>query len=86
MVNSTYPRTDPPAPARPPAASLPHPLPRPAAGSLVPIRYLERSPVRVRGPVTGFLYEFSAAAPLVQVDTRDAERLLRTGFFSNGSG
>ena len=46
------------------------------------LRYLEKSPIRVRGPATGREYEFSAADPVRLVDARDAESLLRTRFFA----
>jgi hypothetical protein len=55
------------------AAYAPHPV--------VTLRYLERSPIAVRGPATGRYYEFSAAAPVKPVDPRDAAALLRTRFF-----
>jgi hypothetical protein len=45
------------------------------------IRYTEKSPIRVPGPVTGRRYEFSAAQPIQPVDARDAAVLLRTRFF-----
>jgi len=45
------------------------------------IRYQERSPILVRGNVTGNQYRFSGASPLVQVDSRDAPALLETRFF-----
>ncbi len=48
---------------------------------MVTLQYLENSPILVRGPVTGRLYEFSNAQPVQSVDLRDAETLLRTGFF-----
>ena len=48
--------------------------------SLVILRYLENSPILVRGP-TGRQYEFSGARPSQSVDARDAEALLRTRFF-----
>jgi hypothetical protein len=48
------------------------------------IRYIERSPVRVIGPVTGRPYNFSELSPVAWVDTRDAELLLRTRFFQAG--
>ena len=51
----------------------------PQAGSSV--RYLDKSPIRVRGLVTGMSYEFSGSHPVQQVDTRDAASLLNTRFF-----
>ena len=55
-------------------------------GQALPVRYLERSPVRVRGPVTGREYEFSAAHPVRAVDAQDAKPLLRTRFFTRAAG
>ena len=73
-----------PAPAAAPAvnnsprsASAPQPV-----WSSVGVRYLEKSPIRVRGPATGREYDFSAAHPVRSVDTRDAESLLHTRFFA----
>lgn len=47
----------------------------------VNLRYLGMSPIRVRGLATGWLYLFSAGRPVQRVDSRDAERLLRTRYF-----
>jgi hypothetical protein len=47
----------------------------------VTLHYLESSPIVARGPSTGRRYEFSKALPDQLVDSRDAEHLLRTGFF-----
>ena len=47
----------------------------------VSLRYLENSPIRVRGPVTGRQYGFSGSRPVQAVDPRDASALLRTPFF-----
>jgi hypothetical protein len=63
-----------------------------AAGSSVPaaetntsmtirVRYIEKSPVRVRGLVSGTCYEFSGASPVQDVDARDSASLLHTRFF-----
>lgn len=54
----------------------------PAGWSSVGLRYLEKSPIRVRGPVTGIQYEFSAVNAVRSVDIRDAESLLGTRFFA----
>jgi len=54
----------------------------PAGWSSVGLRYLERSPIRVRGPATGRQYEFSAVNSVLLVDARDAESLLNTRFFA----
>jgi hypothetical protein len=60
---------------------------RPAAGwSLQRLRYLERSPIRVRGSATGKDYEFSVANAVRLVDTRDADALLQTRFFVRADG
>jgi hypothetical protein len=48
---------------------------------MVEIRYVEQSPVVVRGPVTGRTYQFSSAAPIQKVHGSDAEALIRTRFF-----
>jgi len=54
----------------------------PAGWSSVGLRYLEKSPIRVRGPATGRQYEFSAVNSVQSVDARDAESLLNTRFFA----
>jgi hypothetical protein len=54
----------------------------PAGWSSVGLRYLEKSPIRVRGPATGRQYEFSAVNSIQAVDARDAESLLNTRFFA----
>ena len=51
------------------------------AGPGVPLRCRDRAPVRVRGPVTGRSYAFSAAQPVHVVDARDAQALMRTRLF-----
>jgi hypothetical protein len=53
--------------------------------SLVNLRYLEKSPILVRGPATGRQYDFSHTHPVRAVDARDADALLRTRFFRRGS-
>ena len=79
------------APAyRPPPPASPPPPPSPAAAAadgaeeagVVRLRFNERSRVRVRGPATGAEYVFSGSEPVRAVHPRDAEGLLRTGFFS----
>lgn len=50
--------------------------------STVRLRYVAKSPILVRGLVTGREYSFSGAQPVLPVDARDAEALLRTQFFS----
>lgn len=47
----------------------------------VVLRYLENSPILVRGPVSGRQYQFSGSHPDQVVDARDVESLLRTRFF-----
>lgn len=47
----------------------------------VNLRYVEAAPIRVRGSVSGRLYEFSGAHPVQPVDARDATHLLQTKFF-----
>jgi hypothetical protein len=49
--------------------------------SSVSVRYLENSPTRVRGLVSGMCYEFSGSRAVQQVDARDAASLLNTRFF-----
>ena len=49
--------------------------------SMVAVRYMQNSPIRVRGPITGRDYQFSATAPVQAVDPKDAPALLRTPFF-----
>jgi len=49
--------------------------------SSVTLRYTESSPVRVRGPVTGRVYDFSGSRSVQAVDRRDVPALLRTRFF-----
>lgn len=52
----------------------------PAPGT-VRLHFTRQAGVRVRGPVSGASYTFSGDAPLQAVDARDAEPLLRTGYF-----
>jgi len=54
----------------------------PSAGAdVVVLEYLERSSIRVRGPVTKTQYEFSGSEPIQRVDRRDAPALLGTPYF-----
>ena len=75
-------------------ASLPHQVAAPIAprtasspggdpfrATETSLRYLGSAPLRVPGPVTGRLYEFSGARPMQAVDRRDATSLLRTRLF-----
>jgi hypothetical protein len=63
------------APSEPPVP------PAPSAAEVVVVEYLERSSIRVRGPVTGAQYAFSGAEPVQRVDRRDAPALLGTPYF-----
>jgi hypothetical protein len=47
----------------------------------VRLHFTRQTGVRVRGPVSGASYTFSSDAPPQAVDARDAEPLLRTGYF-----
>ncbi len=80
-VNVVPPRNTPPA--RSPTSAAPsRPSPAPAGlSSPVKLRYLEKSPIVVRGPATGRQYDFSAVRPVQAVDVRDADALVRTRFF-----
>jgi hypothetical protein len=49
--------------------------------SSISVRYQEKSPIRVRGLVSGMSYEFSGCHPVQPVDARDASSLLNTRFF-----
>ena len=53
--------------------------------SSVSMRYLETSPIQVRGLVSGMSYAFSGSQPVQQVDARDASSLLNTRFFRRAS-
>jgi hypothetical protein len=53
--------------------------------SSVSVRYLETSPIQVRGLVSGMSYAFSGSQPIQQVDARDASSLLNTRFFRPAS-
>jgi hypothetical protein len=61
-----------------PRRSLPPALPSRRA---VNLRYLQNSPIRVLGPITGRQYEFTASHPVQLIDPRDAPGLLRTRLF-----
>jgi hypothetical protein len=87
-------RTQPSAPPPPPTALTHQPaytqgqrIPPQAATPVstqqpsIRVRYVETSPIRVRGPVSDMSYEFSGTAPIQQVDARDAVSLLNTRFF-----
>ncbi len=68
-------------PVRPPAQIIRRPSAIVTSYPPVSVRYLERSPIRVRGPVTGQQYEFSESRPVQSVDGRDASSLLQSRFF-----
>jgi hypothetical protein len=53
--------------------------------SSVSVRYLETSPIQVRGLVSGMSYAFSGSQPVQEVDARDASSLLNTRFFRSAS-
>jgi hypothetical protein len=74
------PRTSVADPSAAPPAAQPQQFAAESASS-VKLRYLESSPVRVRGLVTGNSYHFSAAEPAQEIDARDAVSLLNTRFF-----
>jgi hypothetical protein len=57
------------------------PAPVASPQALVRVRYLESSPIRVRGPATGQQYEFSGSRPVQSIDARDAAPLLQSRFF-----
>jgi hypothetical protein len=64
-----------------PRAPQPAVAPVQPSSSLIALRYLRRSPIRVRGPVTGRVYDFSVSNLVQPVDSRDAAALVRTNFF-----
>jgi hypothetical protein len=73
----------------PSASSLPAKPAAPVAGITVAvvygathIRYLNGGHVLVRGPRTGWQYEFSQAHPIQAVDPRDAVSFIATGLFA----
>jgi hypothetical protein len=57
------------------------PTPTSVPQSSISVRYLENSPIRVRGCVSGISYEFSGSHAVQLVDARDASSLLNTRFF-----
>jgi hypothetical protein len=80
-VHDAPPRTAPAAPdPAPGAADAPAAEGAPRPGT-VRLRFTRAAGVRVRGPVSGQGYVFSGDAPVQAVDARDADGLLRTGYF-----
>ena len=67
----------------PAAATAPPPaVPRAANGAPAPrLRYKQSGHVVVRGPKTGWPYEFSPVKPVQAVEARDAQLLMATGLF-----
>jgi hypothetical protein len=59
----------------PAATTAPGPFPS------VALHYIESAALRVRGPVTGRLYDFSESHPVQAVDIRDAAVFLRNNSF-----
>jgi hypothetical protein len=51
------------------------------AQGAVALRYVEHSPILVRGSSTGRHYQFSDVTPVQEVDRRDVVAMLRTGYF-----
>lgn len=71
-------------PNREPPQTMTRTTPVAAPYARVTVRYLENSPIRVRGPVTGQNYEFSGSHPTQPIDARDASSLLQSRFFRRG--
>ena len=72
------------SPSNPPAVEVVEP---PAsAGPPVRLHYVQSRAILVRGPVTGRIYQFSAAHADGNVDSRDAAPLLRTSLFRQAGG
>ena len=70
-----------PTPASPLNASIPPRAGATPTSQFVGVRYVENSPIRVRGLVSGMSYEFSGTSAVQEVDARDASALLNTRFF-----
>lgn len=71
-------------PIDPLAQAIHRPMPTATPHPPVSVRYLEKSPIRVRGTVTGRQYEFSGSRRVLSVDARDASSLLQSRFFRIG--
>jgi hypothetical protein len=67
------------------ATSLPRGEAQAAAPAQVPVRYLKRAHLALRGSVSGRTYEFSLAQPVRAVDARDVEGLLLTRLFARAA-
>ena len=82
-VKATIPHFPQNTPSTPRPQTMPQQTPSPTQNTYSSVRlcYLEMSPIRVQGPVTGRLYEFSCSRPVQSVDSRDAGPLLRMRFF-----
>jgi hypothetical protein len=50
------------------------------------LRYLRDSPLTLRGPFSGRVYEVDAHARIIEADALDTEALLRTSLFERVSG
>jgi hypothetical protein len=46
------------------------------------VRLVHGAPLRLRGPATGAIYDFTPAQPLQSVDSDDAPALLRDGLLA----
>lgn len=68
-----------PGPERPSTHATTRPVVAPADATLV--RYVNGGHVLVRGPRTGWQYEFTAKRPVQAVEPRDAESFLATSMF-----
>lgn len=53
----------------------------PESGASVNIRFKQATAVLVRGPVTGRHYQFDGSRNTQRVDVRDANALIKTGYF-----
>lgn len=73
------------APAIPIAVKNETPQIAAGSGPTVKLHYTGVAPVRVKGPKTGRIYEFSAAHPVGTVDRRDAQGLMRISLFRRGA-
>lgn len=62
-------------------ATMAQPVAAPVGVGSLGLRYLARSPVQVRGPSTGRMYQFSAAQPVQRVARVDSAALLHSGHF-----